>query len=223
LRKPPRFKPPRFSSKNPWYPPDLYFHLYMPNLKAILVPNAFYHVYNSAVGNEQLFPCEENYLYFLSLYRKYIWPIADTFSYCLTPTSFEFFVRIKDEFSLWTRMINLEYKHADDEEKTHEFLLQQFSNFLNAYTKAFNKMHRRNGRLSLESFKRRALSAYESFSKLIQDMHTLPVKKRLCKRVCDWPHCSYNSILNENHKWIDSTPALQWFGSREEYIQCHYL
>jgi putative transposase len=193
----------------------------MPNLKAILVPNAYYHIYNTAVGSEQLFPCEENYLYFLSLYRKYICPIADTFSYCLTPTSFEFFVRINNEFSLWTHMINLEYKYAHDQEKTHLFLLQQFSNFLNAYTKAFNKMHRRNGRLFIESFKRRSLSAYESFSKLTHDMHVLPVKKRLCSTVSSWPHCSYSAILNESQKWIDSNQVSQWFGSRHEYIECH--
>jgi len=47
-----------------------------------------YHIYNHAVGNENLFRCDENYRYFLKKYAEHISPIADTFAYCLMPNHF---------------------------------------------------------------------------------------------------------------------------------------
>lgn len=69
----------------------------MINKQAILKPENTYHVYNRANGNEKLFLSDENYCYFLKKYDEYIYPIADTFCYCLMPNHFHFLIRIKEE------------------------------------------------------------------------------------------------------------------------------
>jgi len=51
----------------------------------------YYHIYNHANGDIQLFRNEENYRYFLSRYEKYVHPLVDTLSYCLLPNHFHFF------------------------------------------------------------------------------------------------------------------------------------
>ncbi len=63
-------------------------------------PERFYHVYNHANGEENLFRQEENYHYFLKLWTKYIEPIADTFAYCLMPNHFHSLIRIKSRIDL---------------------------------------------------------------------------------------------------------------------------
>ena len=66
---------------------------YLPPLEA----DNYYHIYNHAVGQDNLFKKDENYNFFLKKYANYINPIADTFAYCLMPNHFHFLVRIKYE------------------------------------------------------------------------------------------------------------------------------
>ena len=61
-----------------------------------LQANKIYHIYNRGNNREDLFREERNYRYFMSLYVKYIEPIADTFAYCLLKNHFHVLVRIKD-------------------------------------------------------------------------------------------------------------------------------
>jgi len=62
-----------------------------------LESDKYYHIYNHAVGNDNLFKKEENYYFFLKKYIQHISPIADTFAYCLMPNHFHFAVRVKSE------------------------------------------------------------------------------------------------------------------------------
>jgi hypothetical protein len=46
-----------------------------------LIYGQFYHICNHAVGGRDLFRKADNYEYFLSLYDKYIEPIAATYAW----------------------------------------------------------------------------------------------------------------------------------------------
>jgi hypothetical protein len=61
-----------------------------------LEPENYYHIYNHAVSGWDLFRVPDNYEYFLSLYDKYISPIADTYEWVLMPNLFHLLVRIKN-------------------------------------------------------------------------------------------------------------------------------
>lgn len=76
-----------------------------PNTEPLL-PDATYHIYNHINGEGQLFKTEENYRYFLELYKRYIAPVAETFCYCLMPNHFHFLIRIRSEREI------VEYFHA---------------------------------------------------------------------------------------------------------------
>ncbi|MBE61112.1 MAG: transposase, partial [Flammeovirgaceae bacterium] len=112
-----------------------------------MLPGLYYHVYNHANGDENLFRREENYHYFLNLWAKHIEPIADTYAYCLMPNHFHALIRIKE-------LDIIEAKIAMSDEVTIEtFISRTFSNFFNAYAKAFNKMYDRRGSLFNRPFK----------------------------------------------------------------------
>jgi REP element-mobilizing transposase RayT len=58
----------------------------------VLSPGNYYHIYNRGNNGEPLFFEEENYIYFLKLYDKYISPIAETYAWCLMKNHFHFLV-----------------------------------------------------------------------------------------------------------------------------------
>lgn len=55
------------------------------------------HIYNRGIDSCNLFTEPDNYEYFLSLYDKYISPVADTYAWVLMPNHFHFLVRLKEE------------------------------------------------------------------------------------------------------------------------------
>jgi putative transposase len=65
-----------------------------------LQPGHVYHVYGRANGNDILFSNSENYRYFLGKYKRYILPIADTYSYCLMPNHYHFLIQFKEGVDL---------------------------------------------------------------------------------------------------------------------------
>lgn len=90
------------------------------------VPGYFYHVFSRTVGNELLFRNEQNHRYFLQKYQQYCSSHFSTIAYCLLPNHFHFLVRAKEEIK-------------------PEAALKSFSNFLNGYAKAYNKLYDRHG------------------------------------------------------------------------------
>src|SRR5690606_17476239 len=108
-----------------------------------LVPNQYYHLFNHAVGRDNFFNCDDNYRYFLNKYIQYIYPICQTFAYCLMPNHFHFLVRVRDEETLFGQAQALQPDKALEKADFSypKFVMQQFSNFFNGYTKAYNKMY----------------------------------------------------------------------------------
>ena len=47
-----------------------------------------YHIYNRSVDRKPMFKKDENYLYFMRQYNKYLSPVVDTYSYCLLGNHF---------------------------------------------------------------------------------------------------------------------------------------
>ncbi len=60
-----------------------------------LQPNTTYHIFNHANGFENVFREPENYRFFLEKYLKYIFPVAETYAYCLMPNHFHLVLRIR--------------------------------------------------------------------------------------------------------------------------------
>ena len=67
-----------------------------------LIAGNYYHIYNRGIDSCNLFTEPDNYEYFLSLYDKYISPVADTFAWVLMPNHFHFLIRVKEELEIVT-------------------------------------------------------------------------------------------------------------------------
>ncbi|MBR9774120.1 MAG: hypothetical protein GYB55_03590 [Cytophagales bacterium] len=88
-------------------------------------PSSYYHVINHAVGSENLFRC---------------------LCYCLMPNHIHFLIRTIDE--------EAPLKHPKFKDDFHKLVMQELSNLLNAYTKAYNKNYERRGALWIDFTKR---------------------------------------------------------------------
>ena len=159
-------------------------------------PGKTYHIYNHGNANDNLFRSDENYRYFLRQYGQYVQPIANTYAYCLLPNHFHFLVQIKEQEHLLNRtgFENLSGL------KLEEHIVQQFSNFFNGYTKAFNKMFTRRGKLFLAPFKRKLITNQWHFLNTWKYIHYNPVHHGFVNDTFDWP---FSSVHDYRLKKID--------------------
>ncbi len=67
----------------------------------MLHPGHFYHLYNHANGNEDLFREEKNYYFFLEKAGKYLSPYMNIYAYCLMPNHFHLLISVKEEKQLY--------------------------------------------------------------------------------------------------------------------------
>lgn len=197
----------------------------MNNYAEILVPETIYHVYNRANGSDRMFRSAENYRYFLKKYEAYISPVADTFCYCLMPNHFHFLIRIKAETELLQNLQgfkNLEgLREGLRETDLTRKILNQFSNFFNAYSKAFNKQHKRKGSLFMHPFKRKKVSDRAYLLKLVQYIHLNPVESGLCNAPEEWPFSSYREIVSDKATHLKSEELISWFEDTENFVHFH--
>lgn len=205
-----------------------------------ITPEAFYHVYNRAHGEEQLFRSEDNYYFFLRRYKKYVEPLADTFCYCLMPNHFHLLIRIKAEKELNAYFLKKKWEAMRVRQTVASFeqltlsdrkdqiglalskkLSLQFSHFFNSYTQAFNKRYQRKGGLFMRPFKRKQITDEKYLLNLIRYIHLNPVEAGLCSKPEGWPFSSFKSIINKNDSFLQSKEIIQWFDDLDGFIYVH--
>lgn len=193
-----------------------------------LVTETVYHIFNHANGSEDLFRSNENYRYFLEKYLIYIHPVAETYAYCLMPNHFHLMIKVrnKQEVIEFLQLCKPGLKgfHTDDGFSDKEIsyqVSQQFSNFFNAYCKAYNNMYKRKGSLFMPRFKRKPVGSDEYFTQLIAYIHLNPVKHGFCKHILDWQHSSIHAYYQEKNTKLNRKYLQQWFGNREKLIAFH--
>ena len=157
-----------------------------------LEPDKYYHIYNHAVGKDNLFVKEANYHFFLKKYTQYILPVADTFAYCLMPNHFNFAVRIKDRSDIESIMRALPKFETLAKLNVENYVSKQFSNLYSSYSQAFNKQQNRRGTLFEKPFKRSHIDSDEYFRSMIPYIHFNPVKHGLTQTPGQWPWTTYH-------------------------------
>ena len=70
----------------------------------LFIENQFYHVYNRANGDDQLFYTDANYLYFLEKLNSYISAFVEIYTYCLIPNHFHLMLKVKPTPVRFTRL-----------------------------------------------------------------------------------------------------------------------
>jgi putative transposase len=186
-------------------------------------PAKFYHIYNHANGNENLFREDDNYLFFLKKFALYINPIADTYAYCLMPNHIHFLIKIKEEEILieyFTRD-RKELKDLSDFQNLAGLVSKQFSNLFNSYAKAYNKLFARRGSLFNKPFKRKEIDNENYLTKVIHYIHANPIHHGFTKDIREWPYSSYHSHLLTKPTSLKREEVLSWFGGTTEFTTFH--
>jgi putative transposase len=174
----------------------------------------YYHIYNHAVGGRKLFKESENYRYFLHLYNKYIGDIADVFAWVLMPNHFHFLVRLKPEPPHLTGL-----KDLSGVAKPH----QCFSNFFNAYTKAFNKRYGCRGAMFERPFRRKLIDSEFYLKQLILYIHNNPVHHGFLAKPEDYEWSSYSEILSNSPAFVMRETVVDLFDDIHNFKAVHKL
>jgi putative transposase len=167
-------------------------------------PGEFFHIYTRTNGAELLFRTEENYTYFLQKYQDHCSSYFSTLAYCLLPNHFHFLIRVEE---------NTEPKAA----------LSAFSNFLNGYAKAYNKLYDRHGGLFQRKFKRKQVDQESYLSQVIIYIHRNPQKHGIVEDFKNWKFSSYNGLISLKTTKLDRDFILDWFGGLEQFKKVHEL
>jgi len=176
-------------------------------------PETYYHIVNHAVGSENLFRTEENYQYFLGKYANYLPPVCSTIAYCLMPNHVHFLIKTHSEKIL--------EKHPKYKLNFHKLIMQQLSNLLNAYAKAYNKKYERKGALWIDYTKRFKIDSESYLTSAINYIHQNPVKHKFVDAPEGWHYSSFNSILSNKPTLLAREQIIDWFGSKESYLDFH--
>lgn len=196
---------------------------------AAFVPNTYYHVYNHAVGDSNLFREPENYRYFMDKFIRYMEPLCVTYAYCLLPNHFHLIIKVREQDTLLHFCDRKYQSHSRYAEKLktlqqapnninmHEVVMQEFKNFLASYAKSINSWCRRDGGLFLQHLKRKPIETEAYLHKAIHYVHYNPVHHGFCNSIMDWTFSSIHAHLSEKKTRLEREAVLQWFDSPQEF------
>jgi len=172
-----------------------------------------YHLYNRGINSCNIFKEEDNYRYFLSLYEKYVDPIAETYAWVLMPNHFHFLVRVKE---IPTQNLS-GFQNRTGFKPPHQY----FSNLFNAYSKAFNKRYKRHGALFERPFKRKLIEGEEYLKNVLLYIHNNPVHHGFCDHREEYQWSSYLIYLSGNSSKLPRKEVMEMFGDEANFKFCH--
>ena len=182
-----------------------------------LIQGNYYHIYNRGNNGCDLFVEDENYLYFLRLYEKYIDPIAETFAWCLMKNHFHFLVYIKTNNE--TDVGRLTYKTVETPKRIDPS--KQFSHLFDAYSQAFNKRYKRTGSLFEKNFERKLVPNERYFKQLIFYIHNNSVHHGIAGDAAEYPWSSYGSIVSSKPTKLERERVISYYGTLDNFILYH--
>jgi putative transposase len=190
-----------------------------------------YHIYNRGNNGGNLFMGEDNYLYFLRLFEKYLIQIFDTYCYCLLTNHFHFLIRVKDEME-----IPEDFKVKILSTKTSKVLetfevsscpnsfdiWRPLSNFFNAYSKAINKRFMRTGSLFQYKFKRKEITSEKYLNNLVLYIHANSEKHWYINDFRTYKYSSYQAVISNKPSNIKRDAVIGWYDDLNNLIYYHY-
>ena len=196
---------------------------------ANFVENGIYHVYNRTNNKELLFKTDENRLFFLRQYAKYLEPYLDTFCWALLPNHFHFLVRVKSGEDIKSHLKSIpsqilkpnEKEYLHDSNSTELLIEFEWKRFFTSYSMAFNKQHQRTGNLFHRPFKRLQIDKESHFTQTIIYIHANPLKHKIFKDFMEYNWSSWKSIVSVNPTKLNRQEVLDWFGGLESFIDTH--
>ncbi len=192
----------------------------------------FFHIYNRGNNSENIFIQQRNYAYFIELWWKHTYQIAETWAWCLLRNHFHAAVYIKEKSDL-SGLINAPLKQGIGSKKGTPPSASRgdltglkepskyFSNFFNAYARGVNSATQRTGAMFERPFKRIPVDNEAYLMRLIVYIHQNPQKHKFIADFRDWNYSSYHEHIADIPTRLQRDKMMQLFGSREDFIRIH--
>jgi len=163
----------------------------MPKRSLSLSVDDYYHVYNRAVANNQLFKEERNYWFFISKIKFYLLKTAEVLAYCLMPNHYHLVIKLKT-LDLPTSMQRIAM----------------------SYTAAFNKVYQRSGHLFQGRYQLRFIADQKYLEQSVRYIHLNPCRAGLVNKPGEWEMSSYLEYTGERRvDFINNKIILDLYGS----------
>jgi REP element-mobilizing transposase RayT len=185
-----------------------------------LQTGCFYHIYNRG-NHSDIFFEDKNYHYFLKLYGDYIYPIAETYAYCLLKNHFHFLIRIRETPIIQTCEVSKTSQVSVADVANIKPPSQHFANFFNSYTKSINKAYNHTGSLFEKRFGRVLVDNNAYFVHLVSYIHRNPQRHGFVSDFRSYPYSSYRAILEQRSSRVETEKVLAWFGNVAIFEQYH--
>jgi REP element-mobilizing transposase RayT len=187
-----------------------------------LLAGHVYHLFSRAVGEEKIFVTREHYRFFLEKLKQHTSLVCSIYCYALLPNHFHLLARMHEEEMIAKHFEAVKKKAFDpSQHNLSDFIMERFSNCLNSYTKAFNKVSKRKGALFMDYLKRNCANNDDDFTTYVWYIHKNAVHHQLSKSVGEWQFDSYSSILSEAPTALLRGELIDWFGSKDSFIKFH--
>lgn len=167
-------------------------------------PGKIYHLYNRGVNHDDVFFQEDDYELFLSLFEKFVSPVADVYCYCLIKNHYHFLVKI----------------HEDAQ--TKEFS-RSFASLLMSYTIRINWKYGRRGTLFQGKFKRLLVQNEMNMKRLVTYIHLNPLKHSMSDGYRKYRHSSFKLYQRSRSSFITKGPVLELFDDLENFNHVHEI
>ena len=181
-----------------------------------IVTGEIYHIYNQGNNRETIFYSHENYLEFLNIFRKFVFPFCKVLSYCLMPNHYHFLIFATNDSAKPKPIGNIEAC-----ELSNGFRLLQSS-----HAKYINKQRNRTG--SLFKQKAQAKSMYDGDKHYeftaFQYIHQNPLKPNLVLNMEKWLYSSYVDYAGlRNGTLCDKELAFKLIGfDKDNFVEESY-
>jgi len=213
---------------------------FMPAIKVItpILGDRYYHIFNRGNSGQQVFFTEENYRYFLKLYRQFMYPCVDLLAYSLMPNHFHFLVKTKDSFSnikdgipesLKDEMDPIPQKKdgiltdgiLTDESLIGKIVSNQFRRFFITYSMAINHQENRTGSLFSKNFKRLEIEDEDYLRYLAFYIHYNPQNHAYVDDFRKYRYSSWNAYDSKKATLLNRELLTELFGGIDELLEYH--
>ncbi len=191
----------------------------------MLHPDQFYHIYNHANGDENLFREEKNYYFFLNKAKLYLLPYVKIYAYCIMPNHFHLLISIRSEKTLKAQFMKVAAFHKLKEMEQNEYVYRKisksFANLCSSYTQAFNKVYQRKGSLFIPNFKMNPIEDDPSFCAVTHYIHANPVHHGFVKDIRKWKFSSFIALCSQRNSNLEREYVHTIFGGKQAFLEYH--
>ena len=148
-----------------------------------IIATEIYHIYNQGNNRETIFYFDDDYMEYLKLFRKFVYPHCKVLAYCLMPNHFHFLIYATEDSATIKRVGNI-----DSCELSNAFRLLQ-----SRYAQYINKQKDRTGSLFRQKANAKPMSDGDNHYQFtaFQYIHQNPYRAGLVKKMEDWRYSSF--------------------------------